>query len=90
MDRLAREVTRDGRRIDLQPREFALLELLMRNPDRALSKSYLLHHLWDYTFDPQTNVVDVLVCRLRHKIDKDFDQKLIHTIRGVGYRLRPE
>jgi two-component system OmpR family response regulator len=88
LDRLSREVTRAGRKIDLQPREFALLEHLMRNAGKALSKSFLLEKLWDYTFDPQTNVVDVLVCRLRNKIDKDFPCKLIHTMRGVGYALR--
>lgn len=89
LDRFSREVTRAGRRIDLQPREFALLEHLMRNAGKALSKTFLLERLWDYSFDPQTNVVDVLVCRLRNKIDKDFPCKLIHTIRGVGYVLRP-
>jgi two-component system OmpR family response regulator len=88
LDRLTREVTRDGKRIELQPREFSLLEHLMRNPGKALSKTYLLERLWDYSFDPQTNVVDVLVCRLRTKIDKDFEPKLIHTIRGVGYIFR--
>lgn len=88
LDRLTREVTRDGKRIELQPREFGLLEQLMRNAGKALSKTYLLERLWDYSFDPQTNVVDVLVCRLRIKIDKDFEPKLIHTIRGVGYVFR--
>ena len=88
LDRLSREVTRDSKRIELQPREFSLLEHLMRNPGKALSKTYLLERLWDYSFDPQTNVVDVLVCRLRTKIDKDFEPKLIHTIRGVGYIFR--
>jgi two-component system OmpR family response regulator len=75
---------------DLQPREFALLEHLMRNAGKALSKTFLLEKLWDYSFNPQTNVVDVLVCRLRNKIDKDFSRKLIHTMRGVGYVLRPD
>lgn len=88
LDRLAREVTRDGKEIDLQPREFALLEHLMLNCGKALTKAFLLERLWDYSFDPQTNVVDVLVCRLRTKIDKDFPTKLIHTLRGVGYVLR--
>ena len=88
LDRLTREVTRGGRKIELQPREFALLEHLMRNVGKALSKTFLLERLWDYSFDPQTNVVDVLVCRLRNKIDKDFPRKLIHTLRGVGYVLR--
>jgi DNA-binding response OmpR family regulator len=90
LDRFSREVTRGGRKIDLQPREFALLEQLMCNAGKALSKSYLLERLWDYSFDPQTNVVDVLVCRLRNKIDKDVSCKLIHTMRGVGYVFRPE
>lgn len=90
LDRLTREVRRDGNRIDLQPREFSLLEHLMRNSGKALSKTFLLERLWDYSFDPQTNVVDVLVCRLRNKIDKDFSCKLIHTLRGVGYVLRPD
>jgi two-component system OmpR family response regulator len=89
LDRFSREVTRAGRKIDLQPREFALLEHLMRNEGKALSKTFLLEKLWDYSFNPQTNVVDVLVCRLRNKIDKDFSCKLIHTMRGVGYVLRP-
>ncbi len=89
MDLLGREVTRAGRRIDLQSREFALLELLMRHPGRAVTKTMIMEHVWDYSFDPQTNVVDVLVHRLRSKVDKDFDVKLIHTIRGVGYVLKP-
>jgi DNA-binding response OmpR family regulator len=88
LDRFTREVTRGGKKIDLQPREFALLDQLMRNAGKALSKTFLLERLWDYSFDPQTNVVDVLVCRLRNKIDKDFSSKLIHTLRGVGYVLR--
>ena len=90
IDPLAHIVKRDGRRIDLQPREFALLELLMRNRGRALTKMQLLERLWDYSFDPQTNVVDVLVCRLRNKLDRDYTTKLIHTLRGVGYVFRPE
>jgi DNA-binding response OmpR family regulator len=89
LDRFSREVTRSGKKIDLQPREFALLEHLMCNAGKALSKTFLLEKLWDYSFDPQTNVVDVLVCRLRNKIDKDYPAKLIHTMRGVGYVLRP-
>jgi len=88
LDKLTREVTRGGRKIELQPREFALLEQLMHHSGKALSKTFLLERLWDYSFDPQTNVVDVLVCRLRNKIDKDFPRKLIHTMRGVGYVLR--
>lgn len=85
---LTREVTREGRKLDLQTREFALLELFMRNSGRVLTKAFLLERLWDYSFDPQTNVVDVLVCRLRVKVDRDFETKLIHTVRGSGYALR--
>jgi two-component system OmpR family response regulator len=88
MDLLAREVTRGGEKIDLQPREFALLEYLMRQAGRVVSKTMILEHVWDYSFDPQTNVVDVLICRLRTKVDRDFEPKLIHTIRGVGYVLK--
>jgi len=88
MDLLTREVARTGTRIELQPREFALLEYLMRNVGRVVSKTMILEHVWDYNFDPQTNVVDVLVCRLRNKVDRDFDVKMIHTIRGVGYVLK--
>jgi DNA-binding response OmpR family regulator len=89
MDLLAREVARDGHAIDLQPREFALLEYLMRNPNRVLSRASILEKVYDYSFDPQTNVVDVLVSRLRAKLDRDFEKKLIHTVRGAGYVLRP-
>jgi len=88
MDLLTREVIRTGTRIELQPREFALLEYLMRNVGRVISKTMILEHIWDYNFDPQTNVVDVLVCRLRNKVDRDFDAKMIYTIRGVGYVLK--
>jgi two-component system OmpR family response regulator len=88
LDLLKREVLRSGRPIELQPREFSLLEYLMRNAERVVSKTMILEHVWDYNFDPQTNVVDVLICRLRNKVDRDFDQKLIHTIRGVGYVLK--
>ncbi|MEJ2671087.1 MAG: response regulator transcription factor [Deltaproteobacteria bacterium] len=88
VDLLAREVTREGQKIDLQPREFALLEYLLRQAGRVVSKTMILEHVWDYSFDPQTNVVDVLVCRLRNKVDRGFAAKLIHTIRGVGYVLR--
>lgn len=90
IDLLAHIAKREGRRIDLQPREFALLELLVRNRGRALTKMQLLERLWDYSFDPQTNVVDVLVCRLRNKLDRGFNTKLIHTLRGIGYVFRPE
>jgi two-component system OmpR family response regulator len=89
LDLLSREVTRAGQRIDLQSREFALLELLLRHPGRPVTKTMILEHIWDYTFDPQTNVVDVLAHRLRAKVDKGFPVKLIQTIRGVGYVLNP-
>jgi two-component system OmpR family response regulator len=89
MDLLTREVVRGGQKIELQSREFALLEQLLRHPGRAVTKTMILEHLWDYSFDPQTNVVDVLVHRLRAKVDKDFPVKLIQTIRGVGYVLKP-
>lgn len=85
LDLLKREVIRSDKKIELQPREFALLEYLMRNPERVVSKTMILEHIWDFHFDPQTNVVDVLVCRLRNKVEKGFPQKMIHTIRGVGY-----
>jgi two-component system OmpR family response regulator len=85
---LTREATRSGRPLDLQAREFSLLELLMRNAGRVLTKTFLLERLWDYSFDPQTNVVDVLVCRLRGKVDRDFETKLIQTVRGAGYVLK--
>lgn len=84
---ITREVTRAGQRIELQPREFKLLEYLMRNPGNPVSKVMILENLWGYDFDPQTNVVDVLVCRLREKVDKPFAGKLIQTRRGVGYVL---
>ncbi|MGI9171844.1 MAG: winged helix-turn-helix domain-containing protein [Chthoniobacterales bacterium] len=90
LDLLSREVTRDGTKIELQAREFSLLEYLLRNAGRVVSKTMILEHIWDYAFDPQTNVVDVLVCRLRNKVDRDYDQKLIHTLRGAGYVLRSE
>lgn len=85
---ITREAARGGRTIELQAREFALLEYLMRNAGRYVTKTQILEHVWDYSFDPQTNVVDVLVCRLRNKIDRDFDRKLIQTLRGVGYALK--
>jgi two-component system, OmpR family, response regulator len=88
LDLLSREVTRDEQRLDLQPREFALLEYLMRNAGRPVSKISILEHVWDYAFDPQTNVVDVLVSRLRNKVDRDFSEKMISTMRGVGYVLK--
>lgn len=90
LDLLSRKVHRGGREIELQPREFALLEYFMQNHERVLTKTMILERVWNYDFDPQTNVVDVLVSRLRSKIDRDFPVKLIHTIRGVGYALRSE
>ena len=88
MDLLARTVKRGEEAIQLQPREFRLLEFLMRHADQVVTRTMLLEGVWDYHFDPQTNVVDVLVHRLRTKIDKNFPQKLLHTIRGVGYVLK--
>jgi len=88
MDLIFREVVREDRKIDLQPREFALLEYLMRNAGRVVSKTMIMEHVWDYHFDPMTNVVEARISRLRNKIDKPFEQKLIHTVRGVGYVLR--
>jgi len=87
MDLLKREVHRGDEKIELQPREFALLEYLMRYATRPVTKTMILEHIFDYSFDPQTNVVDVLVHRLRSKVDKG--RAMIHTIRGVGYVLRP-
>lgn len=87
MDLLTRKVTRAGTALDLRPREFALLEYLMRHPGEVISKTMILSHVWDYNFDPQTNVVDVLVSRLRDKIDRPFARKLLQTVRGVGYVL---
>jgi two-component system, OmpR family, response regulator len=87
LDLLSRKVTRGGAPIELRPREFALLEYLMRNPSKVVSKTMILSHVWDYSFDPQTNIVDVLVSRLREKIDRPFDHKLLRTVRGVGYVL---
>ena len=88
IDLLSRRVTRGGRDIDLRPREFTLLEYLLRHAGRVVSKTMILSHVWGYQFDPQTNVVDVLVSRLRDKIDRPFDRKLLQTVRGVGYVLR--
>lgn len=89
MDLVGRTVKRNGQRIDLPPREFALLELLMRHAGKPLTKSYLLERLWGFTIEPQTNIVDVLVCRLRNRIDRDFPEKLICTQRAIGYVFRP-
>ena len=88
LDLLSREVARAGKKIELQPREFSLLEYLMRNSGRVVSKTMIIEHVWGYNFDPQTNVVDVLVSRLRNKVDRDFENKMIHTHRGVGYALK--
>ena len=88
LNRLTRRVERTGREIELRPREFALLELLLRNPERVVSKTMILSHVWGYDFDPGSNVVDVLVFRLRDKIDRGFTPSLLHTVRGVGYVLK--
>jgi len=88
MDLITREVSREGRKIDLQPLEFSLLEYLMRNTGRVVSKTMIMEHVWDYNFDPMTNVVEARISRLRDKIDKNFSEKLIHTVRGVGYVIR--
>jgi two-component system OmpR family response regulator len=85
---LTREVTRGGGKIELQPLEFSLLEYLVRNKGRIVSKTMIMEHVWDYNFDPQTNVVEVRISRLRDKIDRGVDKKLIHTVRGVGYVLK--
>lgn len=85
---LTREIVRGGRKIDLPPREFALLEYLMRNAGKVVSKTMILENVWDYNFDPQTDVVEVLVCRLRSRVDRGFGNKMIRTMRGVGYVLK--
>lgn len=90
LDLLSREACRQGQRIDLQPREFSLLEYLMRNAGRVVSKTMIMEHVWDYNFDPLTNVVEVRVSHLRDKVDRPFGRKLIHTVRGAGYVLRAE
>src|SRR5579863_9205998 len=89
LDLLTRTVRRTGKSIDLLPREFRLLEYMMRNAGHVVTRTMLLEHVWDYHFDPQTNVIDVHVSRLRQKIDKSFDSPLLHTVRGAGYCLRP-
>ncbi|MEW6609307.1 MAG: response regulator transcription factor [bacterium] len=88
MNLLTHEVIREGKKIDLQPREFSLLEYLMRNQGRIVSKTVLMEHVWDYNFDPQTNVVEVRISKLRDKVDREFSKKLIHTVKGVGYVLK--
>lgn len=87
IDLLSHRVTRGNVRIDIQPLEFQLLEYLVRNTGRVVSKTMIMEHVWEYNFDPQTNVVEARVCRLRDKIDKPFERKLIHTVRGFGYVL---
>jgi len=87
IDLLTRRVARAGQRIDLQPREFKLLEYLARNAAQVVTRTMLLENVWEYNFDPQTNVIDVHISRLRGKIDKDFETPLLHTVRGAGYRL---
>lgn len=89
LDRLAHRVSRGGKEIVLQPREFRLLEFLMRHAGQVVTRTMLLENVWDYHFDPQTNVIDVHVSRLRSKVDKGFDEPLIHTVRGAGYMVRP-
>jgi two-component system OmpR family response regulator len=88
LDLVTRRVERAGQPIELRPREFALLEYLMRNAGRVVAKTMILEHVWNYSFDPRTNVVDVLVHRLREKIDRDFETKLLHTVRGIGYVVK--
>jgi two-component system, OmpR family, response regulator len=88
LDLLTREVLREGNKIDLQQREFALLECLMRNSGRVVSKTMIIEQVWGYSHDPMTNIVEVLVSRLRNKIDRDYEKKLIQTYRGVGYVLK--
>jgi len=88
MNLITREVVRRGRRIDLQPLEFSLLEYLLRNAGKVVSKTMIMEHVWDYHFDPQTNVVESRIYHLREKVDKGFETKLIHTVRGVGYVLK--
>ncbi len=90
MNLITREVAREDKKIDLQPLEFSLLEYLMRNAGRVVSKTMIMEHVWDYYFDPQTKVVESRIYKLREKIDKNFPTKLIHTVRGVGYVLKPE
>ena len=87
MDLLARKVTRAGRRIDLQPREFRLLEFLLRHQNQVVTRTMLLEGVWDYHFDPGTNVIDVHISRLRKKVDEGFSPVMLHTVRGAGYRL---
>jgi two-component system OmpR family response regulator len=87
LDPLSRHVRRAGQKIDLKPREYQILEYLMRHAGQVVTRTMLLEGVWDYHFDPQTNVIDVHISRLRSKIDRGFDRPLLHTVRGVGYRL---
>ncbi|SDU35720.1 response regulator [Desulfobacula phenolica] len=88
IDILKRQVKRDNKPIEVQPLEFSLLEYLLRNKERVVSKTMIMEHVWNYNFDPMTNVVEARICRLRDKIDKNFEPKLIHTVRGAGYVLK--
>ncbi len=88
LDLIKHKVTRSGKNINLQPREFRLLEYLMQHTNQVVTRSMLLENVWDYHFDPQTNVIDVQISRLRSKIDKDFETPLLHTVRGAGYKLQ--
>lgn len=90
MNLFTRAVKRGGKKIELQPREFAILEYLMRNWETVVSKTMILEHVWDYNFDPKTNVIEAQICKLRDKIDKGFGTNLIHTIRGAGYVLKED
>ena len=90
LDRLSHDVRRGGKEILLQPREFRLLEYLMKNAGQVVTRTMLLENVWDYHFDPQTNVIDVHVSRLRSKIEKDFDKPLLKTVRGAGYMIKDE
>lgn len=87
VDLRKQKVTRDGKPIRLQPREFRLLEFMMQHPDQVVTRTMLLEHVWDFRFDPQTNVIDVQISRLRSKIDRGFETRLLHTVRGAGYKL---
>jgi DNA-binding response OmpR family regulator len=89
LDLTSREVRRDGRPIELTPKEYAVLEYLMRHPGRVMSRTLITEYAWDYHFDPGTNIVDVVINRLRKKVDAGHDRKLLHTVRGVGYVIKP-
>ncbi len=90
LDLLARTVTREGKKIELQPKEFSLLEYLMRNAGNIVSKTMIMERVWNYNFDPQTNVVEARISKLREKVDKNFNTPLIHTVRGLGYSFKKE